>query len=138
MVDSSKKIQSFTDLRVWHSGHQLVLEVYKLTKKFPKDEQFGLGSQMRRCAVSVTSNIAEGFGRNGHKEKDQFYAISSGSICELQSQLFIARDISLISKEEFENIFELTITTHKMLNTLKKVNRQKGDDAKIQNLASKI
>lgn len=138
MIDSSKKIKSFTDLRVWHSWHHLVLGIYKVTKKFPKDEQFGLVSQMRRCAASVTSNIAEGFGRNGHKEKDQFYAISSGSICELQSQLFIAKDIEIISLEEFEKISELADATYRMLNALRKVNKKKGIDAKIQNLASNI
>lgn len=93
---------------------------------------------MRRCAASVTSNIAEGFGRNGHKEKDQFYAISSGSICELQSQLFIAKDIEIISLEEFEKISELADATYRMLNALRKVNKKKGIDAKIQNLASNI
>ena len=67
--DDVKKIQSFKDLIVWQQAHQLVIKIYKITKKYPRDEQFGLVSQMRRSAVSITSNIAEGFVRKSYKEK---------------------------------------------------------------------
>jgi four helix bundle protein len=67
------KIKSFTDLNLWRKGHKLVLIVYKITSSFPKEEIFGLSSQMRRCAVSITSNIAEGFSRESFKDKIRFY-----------------------------------------------------------------
>ena len=70
------KIKSFVDLDAWKEGHKLVLVIYNLTKAFPHEEAFGLNSQMRRCAVSITSNIAEGFSRQSYKEKIQFYSIS--------------------------------------------------------------
>lgn len=71
--NNKTKIRSFTDLEAWKEGHKLVLAVYKVTKKFPKEEKYALTDQMRRCAVSITSNIAEGFSRQGKKEKIQFY-----------------------------------------------------------------
>lgn len=73
------KITSFTDLEAWRIGHSLVLRIYKATKLFPREEQFGLISQMQRAAVSITSNIAEGFSRRGAKEKIQFYYLALGS-----------------------------------------------------------
>lgn len=112
------KIKSFTDIIAWQEGHKLVLMVYGKTKQFPKDEIFGLTSQMRRCAVSITSNIAEGFSRQSLKEKVQFYFISLGSLTELQNQALIARDIDYISKEEFKIIADKTVEVHKILNGL--------------------
>lgn len=95
------KINTFTDLETWKAGHALVLTTYRLTKKFPHEEMYGLTSQMRRCAVSITSNIAEGFARQSYKEKVQFYLIAKGSLMELLNQLFIARDVSFLSPEDF-------------------------------------
>ncbi len=117
MVDSmeNKKIQTFMDLRVWQEGHAIVMEIYKITKNFPRDEQFGLTSQMRRAAVSITSNIAEGFGRQSRKEKVQFYAISQGSTLEIQNQLLIARDAEYITHQVCSILFEkLTILSKSM------------------------
>ena len=91
MNNELRKIKSFTDLNAWKESHKLVLMVYGVTKTFPREEIFALVSQMRRCAVSITSNIAEGFSRQSYKEKVQFYSISQGSVTELQSQLLIAR-----------------------------------------------
>lgn len=113
-----QKIQSFTDLDAWKEGHKLVLMIYKLTQTFPKEEMFGLTNQMRRCAVSITSNIAEGFARESYKEKVQFYSMSRGSITELQSQLLIARDIKYIVQKEFPKVANQSIKTHKILNGL--------------------
>ena len=114
----SSKIQSFTDLNAWKEGHQLVLTIYAITKKFPKSETFGLSAQMRRCSVSITSNIAEGFSRQSYKEKTQFYSIALGSTTELQNQLLIANDIKYIAPKDFQKIFERTIKTHKIINGL--------------------
>jgi len=79
----TKKIQSFTQLNVWKEAHKLVLLIYKTTDNFPKKETYSLIDQMRRCAISITSNIAEGFSRQGKKEKLQFYYVSKGSLTEL-------------------------------------------------------
>ena len=112
------KIKSFTDLNAWKEGHQLVLCIYKITKSFPKDEMFGLTNQMRRCVVSITSNIAEGFSRQSYKEKLQFYSIALESTTELQNQLIVARDVSYISKEKFQEIALQAIKVHKIINGL--------------------
>jgi four helix bundle protein len=123
MNQESGKIKSFTDLDAWKEGHKVVLVVYKMTKQFPKDEMFGLVSQMRRCAVSITSNIAEGFSRQSYKEKVQFYAIAQGSVIELQNQLLIAKDVGYIAEEKFQNTAEQTIKVHKIINGLIKASR---------------
>lgn len=83
MNQESRKIKSFTDLTVWKEAHELVLLIYSLTKDFPKEELFGLVTQIRRAVVSITSNIAEGFSRNSYKEKAQFYAMALGSLTEV-------------------------------------------------------
>ena len=90
-------IKSFTDLIVWQKGHVLVLEIYKITSFFPKEELYGLTSQIKRAIISVTSNIAEGFVRHSKKEKVQFYYVSLGSITEVQNHLIIARDLHFIT-----------------------------------------
>src|SRR3989344_4403220 len=114
----AKKIRSFTDLEVWKEGHMLVLMVYEATKSFPKDELFALTSQIRRCAVSITSNIAEGFSRQSFKEKVQFYFMARGSVTELQNQLLIARDVKYLNAAKFHEIAEQTVKVHKILNAL--------------------
>lgn len=121
---TDEKIRSFTDLNAWKFGHQLVLAVYLLTKNFPKDEQFGLTSQMRRCAVSITSNLAEGFGRSSYKEKIQFYSISQGSVREIQNQLLISRDIHYLDPALFRELAEKTVLVHKLINGLIKSSKQ--------------
>jgi len=113
-----KPIRDFSDLLAWQEGHKLVLEIYALTKKFPKDELFSLVNQMRRAVVSVTSNIAEGFGRQGYKEKIQFFYVAQGSLIELKNQLLIARDIGYISIVDFTKISEQADQTHKLLQGL--------------------
>ncbi|MCK5080789.1 MAG: four helix bundle protein [Candidatus Moranbacteria bacterium] len=111
----AKKIKSFTDLMAWQKGHKVVLSVYAITKEFPKEEIFGLTNQMRRCAVSITSNVAEGFSRKNKKEKKQFYRISLGSLTELQSQLLIARDVKYLPNKEFKKIAENTVEVQKLI-----------------------
>ena len=112
------RIRTFRDLDAWREGHALVLMIYKYTKKFLKEELFGLVNQMRRCAVSITSNIAEGFSRQSYKEKIQFYAMAQGSLTELQNQLIISRDISYISDAEFEEVYNQSVKVHKIINGL--------------------
>ncbi len=118
MNHESRKLKSFTDLDAWKEGHKLVLAVYKLTKIFPQDELFGLVSQMRRCVVSITSNIAEGFSRQSYKEKLQFYAIAQGSVTEIQNQLLISRDVGYLSEEKFQEVAKQSVVVHKLLNGL--------------------
>lgn len=117
------KILLFTDLNAWKEGHKLVLMIYKATRHFPREEQFGLSAQLRRAAVSITSNIAEGFSRNSYREKVQFYSIALGSLTEVQNQLFVARDINYLNRPEFDEIFEQTTTVHKIINGLIKSSR---------------
>lgn len=120
-MNKEGKIRSFTDLNAWREGHKLVMMIYKSTREFPRDELFGLTNQMRRCAVSITSNIAEGFSRQTVKEKVQFYSVSHGSLTELQNQLIISRDNGYSSKEEFNKIANQTIIVHKLITGLKKI-----------------
>jgi four helix bundle protein len=112
------KIKSFTDLFAWQEAHKLVLLIYKITKTFPKEEVFGLIMQMRRCSVSITSNIAEGFSRQSYREKVQFYSVALGSHTELQNQLLISRDVKIISPEQFDELFTVALKVHKILSGL--------------------
>ena len=114
----SRKIKSFTDLRAWKRGHKLVLVIYEITKLFPKEEMFGLVNQIRRCAISITSNIAEGFSRQSYKEKVKFYSIAQGSVTELQNQLLIAKDVGFITKEKFQETAKKSIVVHKITSGL--------------------
>ena len=117
-VRITEKIKSFTDLNTWKEGHKLVLLIYTVTKQFPKEELFGLTAQLRRAAVSFTSNIAEGFSRNSYKEKLQFYTTALGSLTEVQNQLLIARDIGYLSQKEFSDVAQQTVEVSKVTNGL--------------------
>jgi four helix bundle protein len=119
-MEIKQKIQSFTDLNAWKESHKLVLIVYKTTKKFPKEETFILNSQLCRAAISITSNIAEGFSRNSSKEKSQFYSISLGSLTEVQSQLLLAKDLNYINQEEFLEMNDQITTVNKLIHGLLK------------------
>ena len=121
--ENSGKIKSFTDLDAWKEGHKLVLMVYKETENFPQKEMFGLTSQMRRAAVSITSQIAEGFSRQSYKEKIQFYCISQGSNTELQNQLLIAKDVGYLKNESFNRIAAQSVKAQKLMNGLIKKSR---------------
>jgi len=111
-------IKNFTDLNTWKEAHKLVLLIYKTTKIFPKFETYALIDQILRAVVSITSNIAEGFGRQGIKEKIQFYYLAQSSLSEVQNQLIIARDVNYLSENEFKSIWDQTIIVHKMLTGL--------------------
>lgn len=118
MNQEKKTIQSFTDLKVWKEGHKLVILTYKETEKFPQKEIFSLTNQMRRCVVSITSNIAEGFSRRSNKEKLQFYCIAQGSLTELQNQLLIARDVGFLTKERFKQLADQSVVVHRIMSGL--------------------
>ncbi len=89
------KTRSFEDLIVWQKSHQLALEVYKVTALFPKEELYGLTQQIRRAAVSIPSNIAEGYGRQHNKEYKQFLSVAYGSLCELRHRFVSAWILSI-------------------------------------------
>ncbi len=93
-------MKSYKDLDVWKLGRELVVLVYKITESFPKSEQFGLISQMRRCSISIPSNIAEGQGRNHAKDSIQFYFVSRGSLYELETQIYISEDLNFITNTD--------------------------------------
>lgn len=97
-------IRHFKELNAYQEAHQLALLIYKTTSRFPKEERFAIIDQMRRCSVSITSNIAEGFGRATSKDKISFYTISRGSALELESQSMISKDLGYISEVEFKGI----------------------------------
>lgn len=120
MEQENNTIKTFTDLNAWQEAHRLVLMIYKATKVFPKGETFGLTNQIRRAAVSITSNIAEGFSRCSSKEKTQFYSTALGSLTEVQNQLLVAKDVKYIDKEEFTLIASQSVRVHKLINGLTK------------------
>jgi len=113
-----EKINSFKDLLAWQEGHKLVLMIYEITKFFSKDEMFGLISQMRRAAVSTTSNVAEGFSRQSSKEKIQFYSIAQGSVTEVQNQLVVSRDVGYLDNSQYSDMQTQSIRVHKLTNGL--------------------
>ena len=118
MKPQQEKITSFSKLHCWQEGHKLVLLVFQITRVFPREQQFVLVSQMTRAAISITSNVAEGFSRGSFKEKLQFYYIAQGSLTELQNQLLISRDVGYISKIQFMKLAEQSIVVHKLLSGL--------------------
>lgn len=96
----------------------MILNIYKILKKFPKKEQFALTDQLRRCTISISSNIVEGFSRQTKKEKLQFYYMCKGSLTELQNQLLIARDIGYMTNIEIKNIANQTVIVEKLITGL--------------------
>ncbi|MFN4212767.1 MAG: four helix bundle protein [Microgenomates group bacterium] len=112
------KIKAFTDLIAWQKAHQFVIKIYQIVSLFPKEELYGLSSQLKRAAISISSNIAEGFSRKTNKDKAQFYYIALGSLTEVQNLIFIARDLKLINKEHFEELAYFSIEISKLINSL--------------------
>ena len=110
------KALKFEDLEVWQKAHSLTLEIYRITKTLPKDERFGLISQMRRSAVSVAANIAEGFNKKGPKDKVNFYNIAQGSLQELRYYMILCKDLGYIMTNE--SLIKSTDTIGRMLNGL--------------------
>jgi four helix bundle protein len=111
-------LRSYKDLKVWQKSYQLCLNIYKLTKGFPKEETYNLTSQIRRAAVSVPSNIAEGYGRKTTPEYIRFLYIAYGSNCELETQILLTGDLGYIKSEQLKNIQEDIGEVERMLKAL--------------------
>jgi len=97
-------IKGFRDLEVWQKAHKLVLEIYRVTNSFPRNEQFGIVSQLRRAAYSIPSNLAEGYGRRSTKELLQFLVIANGSAEELRYFLILSKDLQFVSVQDQEGM----------------------------------
>lgn len=120
------EINSFKDLLVWQKGIELVKEVYVAIREIPQEELFGLTSQIKRSAISVPSNIAEGWGRNSTLSYINFLKISRGSLFELETQLIIAKELNSINIDALEKIDKLIFELSKMLNSLIKSIKNKS------------
>lgn len=108
-------MHNFKELKVWQKSRKLVKEVYLITKKFPKEEQYGLTSQVRRAAVSIPSNIAEGCGRKTDKDTKRFFDIAQGSSFEIETQIILAHDLGFISRKETAKIWRKIEEVQKMI-----------------------
>jgi four helix bundle protein len=112
------EVRTFKDLKVWQKSYDLVLEVYKATKGFPSEEKFGLTSQIRRAAVAIPSNIAEGYARRYLKQYIQFLYIAYGSGAELETQLMLAKDLEYLKGDRFKDLIERFYEVERMLMAL--------------------
>lgn len=108
-------IQSYKELIVWQKSIELIKSIYQLTSNFPESELYGIVMQIRRAAISIPSNIAEGYGRRSHKEYFQFYAIAYGSVLELETQLIIAKELNFAQEEQCKKVELLLNEVIKML-----------------------
>lgn len=114
-------ISSHKDLMIWQKGIVLVVRVYQLVKTFPQEELYALTSQIKRAAVSIPSNISEGYGRNTDKSFSHFIDISRGSLCELETQLIIAKELDFVTNFElYSEIMNLITEESKMINSFSK------------------
>jgi four helix bundle protein len=116
-------MKDFRTLAVWQKSHELALLIYKETRSFPKEELFGLTSQIRRAATSVSANIAEGCGRATDADFSRFLQIAFGSISELDCHILLARDLGLMNEESYESIYTRILEIRRMLSSLiRKIN----------------
>src|SRR5437764_6011008 len=118
LLTEDARVQNFKTLKVWEKSHELTLAVYKATANFPKDEVYGLTSQIRRACASIPANIAEGCGRKGDAEFGRFLQIAMGSACELEYHLLLAHDLSFITSAHYERLSEDVTEVKRMLTSL--------------------
>jgi four helix bundle protein len=111
-------LQSFRNLKVWEKAHVLTLDVYRSSKPFPRDEMYGLTSQMRRASASIGANIAEGSCRKGDCEFGRFLQIAIGSASELEYHLLLARDLELLKSLDYQRLSEAVVEVKRMLASL--------------------
>ncbi len=117
-------MHNYKELSVWNKSVVLATDVYKLSSRFPKSEQYGLTSQIRRSAVSISSNIAEGAGRSTNKDFARFLHIANGSSYELETQLIISKNLQYLNQSDFKSLHDSLIEIQKMLYTfIKKIDR---------------
>jgi len=116
--EKAESVRNFRDLKVWHLAKEIAVIVYKATKHFPQEEVYGLSSQMRRAAISVSSNIAEGFNRFYKKEYQRFLMIALGSCGELESQVEVGVTLNYVSKETYAELIEKLNHENRMLRKL--------------------
>ena len=120
-------MQNFRNLKVWERAHALTLDVYKASKSFPREELYGLTSQMRRASVSIGSNIAEGTCRNGDAEFARFLQMAAGSTSEVEYQLMLARDLEILKTADYQRLSDAAIEVKRMLASLmKKLRAESG------------
>jgi four helix bundle protein len=110
-------VRDFRELKVWEKSHKLTLRTYEATSSFPRQEMYGLASQLRRCSVSIPANIAEGCGRSGDAELGRFMLISMGSASELEYHLLLARDLGYLHSEQHQDLSQRTQEVKRMLST---------------------
>jgi len=108
-------LKDFKELKVWQKAHRLTLDIYKVTRTFPKEELYGLTSQLRRAGASIPANIAEGCGRKGDAELSRFLQIAMGSASEVEYHLLLAHDLEYIDYSTYENMNKETIDVKRML-----------------------
>ena len=111
-------MQSYKELIAYQKGYKLALKIYQITKDYPREEIYGLTSQMRRCAVSIPCNIAEGYRRGHRKEYIQFLHMAHGSCSELETLISLSHDLGLISEQVFQELYGLQEELSKVLNGL--------------------
>lgn len=111
-------MNNFKELKIWKDSIELAVDIYKMTKLFPDTEKFGLVSQMNRCSISISSNIAEGAGRNNQKEFRQFLGIAQGSACELESQLIVSQKLDFIVEDVLKQQTKKLVHIQNMINKL--------------------
>jgi four helix bundle protein len=112
------KVKNFRDLIVWEKAHSLTLACYKVTAGFPKQETYGLTSQMRRCAASIAANLAEGCGKRGNGEFQRYLNIAAGSASELEYHFLLARDLSLMDDPQYTELDAAVTEVKRMLASL--------------------
>ncbi|MEI7918263.1 MAG: four helix bundle protein [Candidatus Saccharibacteria bacterium] len=115
----ANNITSFEDLTVWQESQSFAVNIYKLTRKFPKDELFALTSQLRRAASSISANIAEGFGRASVKDKLHFYVMAYGSLLEVKNFLYLSEKLGYINKLELNETILHSVSCQKLINAFK-------------------
>jgi four helix bundle protein len=125
--EAQNSLKTFQDLHAWQASRKLYLIVFQLTKTFPKEENYVSVAQMRRAALSVSSNLAEGFGRLSAADKLHFYVMVRGSLTELQNQIILMHDVGLISDKNRQIALEQAEITHKLVVGLTKVTQKRRE-----------
>ena len=109
--------QSYRELKIWQKGVEIVKAVYIISETFPNSEKYGLTSQIKRSSISIPSNIAEGWGRGYQKSFESFLKIARGSLAELETQIYLAKELDLIKEADYYMLLELTTEESKMINS---------------------